>query len=83
MTHKPATCETCRWWKTRGNSMEMEARGECHGAPPQIKREARGGHYEPAGYRLWPITDRDDYCAKHGPTEEADRRAARMQRGEP
>ena len=62
------TCGTCKWWKpSRGETWANEARGECHGAPPHIKRLESGGHHEPAGYRIWPVTDRHDFCATHSP----------------
>lgn len=61
------TCATCRWWKPRGSSWENDARGDCRGAPPHIGRLERGGFHEPAGYRIWPVTDRNDFCKAHEP----------------
>lgn len=65
------TCASCKWWRASGmRSYEMEARGECRGAAPSMTVESKAVLFEPLGYRIWPITDREDYCAAHTPREE-------------
>jgi len=75
-------CSTCKWWKPRGlGDWENEARGDCRGAPPHIKRIESGGHYEPAGYRIWPVTDRDDFCKAHEPAARSSASATTRETG--
>ena len=63
MADKPK-CSTCKWWRSRGSRWEDDGRGNCHGAPPHIGRFDRDYH-EPAGYRIWPVTNGSEFCAAH------------------
>ena len=59
-------CETCRFWRSWGDSGDAEKSGECHRHAP---RPYPQGHSQLTDMTEWPNTGTTDWCGEYQPKQ--------------